>query len=102
MHRRRVDPDHSRHARTRIAITMTKNRAEEERILCTSEVGATADCQLELALEHQPELFALMLDRVLTAPVRLDDADIRLQQHAVAERNHPLILAAFAAAERTD
>jgi hypothetical protein len=78
---------------------MTKNRAKEERILCTGDVLATADNQLQLPLQYQTEFFALVLDGVLTAAMRLDDMDIGLQKHALSKGYEPFVLDPFAVAE---
>jgi hypothetical protein len=81
---------------------MTKNRAKEERILCTGEVGTATDSQLELAFQHQAEFFALVLDWVLATALWLDDVDIGLKKHPFTERYQSLVLNAFASAERID
>lgn len=96
---RRVHPDHACHSWTWIAVTMTKNRAEEERILCTGKVAPATDNQLQLTFQYQAKFFALMLDRIVTAASRLDNVDIGFQKHALPEGDEPLVLDAFALAK---
>src|SRR5262249_2188603 len=95
----RIYPDDARHPRTRVSVAMTKNRAKEERILCTGEIGTATDGQLELAFQYQAEFLALMLDGVLTTTLWLDDVDIGLEKHPFAERHQSLVLNTFASAE---
>jgi hypothetical protein len=81
---------------------MTKNRAKEERILCTGEIGTAADGQLELPFQHEAEFLALVLDGVLTTTLWLDYVDIGLEKHPFPERHQSLVLNTFASAERIE
>jgi hypothetical protein len=102
MHRRRINPYDSGHARPRIPVGVTKNRAEEERILGIGQVGHPAYRQFELPFQHQTELFAPMLNRVLATALRLNNMDIGLQQRSLAKWDQPFVFDALAPAQGVD
>ena len=81
---------------------MTKNRAEEERVLSTGKIGPPRNGQLKLALQHNPQLLAVVLDGVLASPAGLDDVDVRFQKDALAEGDQPFVVDSLASAQGVD
>ena len=78
-----IHPDDPRDARTRIAVAVTKNRAKEERILCTGQIGTAANDQLELPFQNQAEFLSLMLDGGIAPGLGRDDVNIGLEQNGL-------------------
>src|SRR5690242_16212752 len=99
---RRIHPPDPRDPRTWIAVAVTKNRAKEERILCTGKVGTAANDQLELPFQNQAELLPLMLDGVFAAALGRDSVDIGFQQNALPKGHKPLVLDPLATSQRVD
>src|SRR6266702_6468645 len=58
-----VDPQCPGRVRSRIAEAMRKARIQPDCVARTSDVNAVADCDLELAFQHEPELETLMVKR---------------------------------------
>lgn len=60
---RRVDPDHFRYRRTRIAVIMLQARQEEKRVTTVKVMCDARDREQQLATHHVADFLPLMLSR---------------------------------------